>query len=290
MTNIFLNYDAEALEREYLPVHWPGVDLQAALDEWVERGEAYHQKAEIETDIPYGDSDRQRLDILHPEKTNAPVLVFIHGGYWRNKVLSKRCYGFCAEPIVNAGALVAMVEYDLCPEVTIDTIVAQVQKACAWLWRNVAEHGGDPTRLHISGHSAGGHLTAMMAATDWPALADDLPGDLVRSIVPISGLFELEPLRLSSLNSDFRLDAETAGRNSPLLLAPARQIPVSVVVGSAESNEFRRQSRDFSEAWSGSASHMAYIETPGHHHFSIIEAMTEPGNPLTATILRHLEL
>ena len=181
MANIFLNYDADALEREYLPVHWPDVNLQAAIDEWVERGEAYHQKADVEPDIPYGDTGRQCLDLLHPEKANAPVLVFIHGGYWRNKVLNKRSYGFCAEPLVNAGALVAMIEYELCPEVTIDTIVAQVQKACAWLWRNVAEHGGDPTRIHVSGHSAGGHLTAMMGTTDWPALGDDLPGVRIRT-------------------------------------------------------------------------------------------------------------
>ncbi len=220
--------------------------------------------------------------MLLPGVKGAPVLAFIHGGYWRNRKLDKRSYSFCVEPIVKASALVAMVEYDLCPDVPM--------KARAWLWRNAADFGGDPGRLHVAGHSAGGHLSTMVAATDWAGRGDGLPGDMVESIVPISGLFELEPLRLTSLNADLRPDAEAARRNSPLHLKPAGRLPVSVVVGGAESNEVRRQSRDLADAWQGVASKMAHLETPGHNHFAVTEAMTEPGTPLAATILRHLSL
>ena len=130
----------------------------------------------------------------------------------------------------------------------------------------------------------------MMAATDWPTLGSDLPNDLVKSIVPVSGLFELEPLRLSSLNEDLRLDEEAAKRNSPRYVAPTRPMPVSVVVGGGESNEFRRQSRDFADTWRNLAEPMEYIETSGHNHFTVIEDMIKPRSVLTETILRHMDL
>jgi len=130
----------------------------------------------------------------------------------------------------------------------------------------------------------------MMATTDWPEFQHGLPVDLVKSIVPVSGLFELEPLRLSSLNTDLCLDPETARRNSPRFLEPKSRLPLSVVVGGAETSEFRRQSREFAEAWHAVADGVDYLETLGHNHFTVIEAMAEPDNPLTATILRHLGL
>lgn len=288
MTKIYRDYDAAALERQYLPAYWPGVDVPDTIDRWIIKSDAFHRRIDVVADVAYGDSDRQKIDLLRPTRTaNSPVVAFIHGGYWRSTRLTKKSYSFCVEPIVSAGALVAMVEYDLCPTVTMDTLVGQVRKACAWIWRHVGDYGGDPARLHVAGHSAGGHLAAMMAATEWPALQAGLPGDLVKSIVPISGLFQLEPLRLVSLNSDLRLDAEMAQRNSPLFTTPSARMPVSVVVGGAESDEFRRQSRAFADGWKTAAT--SYLETAGHNHFTVIEAMTEAENPLTATILRHLQ-
>ena len=290
MSPVFLEYDAEGLERQYIPKYWPIVSPQTTSENWTKRADGLHGRARVAADLAYGTTKRQVLDLLLPGKPEkAPVLAFIHGGYWRSPRFHMRNYSFCVEPLVEAGAIVAMIEYDLCPDVTMEELTQQVRSACAWLWHNLADHGGDPHRLHVAGHSAGGHLAAMMAATDWVRFAPELPPDMVKSIVPISGLFELEPLRLTSLNEDLRLDPESARRNSPMLIAPATRL-LSVVVGGGETEEFRRQSRTFADRWRQAAGSMSYLETAGHDHFTIIEGMTERHDPLTAILLKHLEL
>jgi arylformamidase len=280
------DYDADELERQYLPAHWPGVAVQETIARWIQKSTEFHHSVDVVT-VAYGDTGRQSIDLLRPERPSAaPVLAFIHGGYWRNTRLTKSSYSFCVEPLVKTGVMVAMIEYDLCPTVSMDTLVGQVRKACAWVWRHAADYGGDSGAFHISGHSAGGHLSAMMAVTNWPSYEAGLPSDMVKSIIPISGLFELEPLRTTSLNNDLRLDASAARRNSPVFMAPASRMPVSIIVGGAESDEFRRQSRSLTDQWMHAGA-VNYHETPGHH-FSVVEAMTEPHNPVTATILEHL--
>ena len=275
--------DSEWLEQQYRP--W-GDGWRETVDRWAKRSRCYLARANLERNIQYGSSVGERLDLLKPSTADAPVLVFIHGGYWQG--LDKDDYAFALEPLVTSGAVVATVNYSLCPEVTLDAQVEQVRAACAWIWRHVRSYGGDQTRIHVTGHSAGGHLTAMMAATHWPDFGGDLPTDLVKSAIPISGLFDLEPIRLSSLNDGVRMNLETAKRNSPLYLKPATALPVSVVVGGGETAEFHRQSRQFTDAWSDAAATVEYIEIPKHHHFAVIEAMTEPDNQLKNTIVRHI--
>ena len=292
MTRAFQNYDEKGLDAQYDPTCWPGVSLPEVVARWNARTAALYARVDTRLDVPYGNGARQKLDLLLPKAstTSAPVLVFIHGGYWFSRRMDKSNYSFGCEALVDAGALVATVEYDLCPDVSMDTIVRQVREACAWVWRNAPEYGGDITRLHVAGHSAGGHLAAMLAATDWPTFGDGLPRDLVRSAVPISGLFDLEPLRRSFLNAHLRLDEACSARNSPILLRPATRLPMTVVVGGAESDEFRRQSREFVDSWREHLDSIGLIETQGDHHFSIIERMTDSGSELTAVLLGHLGL
>ena len=273
-----------------MPAHWPNVDARGTAKKWDGLAERFYSRTNVARDIAYGDSQRERLDLFLPSAKLAPVLVFIHGGYWRSPVHTKTNYSIGMEPIVAAGALVATVEYDLCPDVSMDTIVDEVRRACSWIWRNAEGHGGDASRLHVTGHSAGGHLAAMMASTDWPSYQGGLPDDMIKSIIPVSGLFELEPLRLCSLNGSLQLDADEAARNSPHYLKPNRTMPVSVVVGGGETDEFRRQSRDFAAKWRELVDPMEYVETAGHDHFEIIESMLESRSVLTTTILRHLGL
>jgi arylformamidase len=277
-------YDPQRLEKEYLP--WS--DSQTILKRWAQLSSACLGRAILERDIAYGGSGIERIDLLRPVGSNAPVLVFIHGGYWQR--LDKDNYSFALEPLVTAGALVATVNYPLCPEVSLDTLVDRVRAACAWVWRNISDFGGNPESLHVAGHSAGGHLAAMMAVTDWQVFQDDLPRDMVKSIVPISGLFDLEPIRLTSLNKAVGMDSEMAKHNSPVFMMPTTSLPVTVIVGGEETDELRRQSREFTDAWRGKASSIEHIVSPGHDHFSVIESMVKPDSLLTCAILHHLNL
>lgn len=284
---VYRDYDQEALEFQYGPrAAVQGVD--EILARWVERSNAYYAASDCERDVAYGPGAMETLDIFKPGNDNAPVLIFIHGGYWR--ALDKSDHAFLLEPFVKAGALVFSINYALCPAVTIDEITRQSRAACAWVWRNAAAYGGDPDRVHVYGHSAGGHLTGMMAATDWPSCEAGLPKDMLKSATPISGLFDLAPILLISVNNDVHLDAAAAARLSPAALTPAYDLPMTIAAGGAETDEFRRQSKILHEAWGGSLLRVEYVESDGANHFTVMEGMTEPGNALTRKILDHMGL
>jgi arylformamidase len=212
------------------------------------------------------------------------VLVFLHGGYWRS--LDKSDHSFVASEFTQAGACVVVPNYALCPgtdahPVTVPHIVLQMVKALAWTWRNIDQYGGDPTRITVAGHSAGGHLAAMMLACAWKAVAPDLPDGLVRNALSISGLHELESIRSAPfLQVSLRLTPEDAIKASPAWMPrPAHGGVLNSVCGGDESAEFLRQNQLIQQAW-GKEVVPVCEALPGLNHFSILEALAAPDTRL----------
>jgi arylformamidase len=277
--------DQAALDAQY--------NLRAAVPEhpaWFERyaatSAAFRERARARLDLPYGDSARQAIDLFLPEAASPPLLVFIHGGYWQ--ALDRKDFSFVAEPLVRAGAAVALVGYDLAPAVAMDAIVGQVRHAIAWLHRNAGAQGYDGGRICLAGHSAGGHLAAMALATDWAGLG--LPADVVKGVCAISGVFDLEPIRQCYLNQVIGLDEAQARRHSPVLLPPQHRCPVMVTVGERETLAFHRQSRAYADALGRHGVAFELVIQPEHDHFSIIMAMEDEANPVVRAVCDHLGL
>lgn len=241
---------------------------------WRARSAAFRKAAGGRLDLRYGPTEAETLDLFPAGTPGAPLHLFIHGGYWQ--ALHKDDNSFVVEALVEAGVSAAVVNYALCPDVTIDDIVGQVRRAMLWLWRNAGEYGCEGKRIQVAGHSAGGHLTAMMMATDWPELESEAPGDLVAGGVSISGLFDLEPLRHTTINDKVGMDAETAKRNSPLYSEPAVRAPLVLAVGSQESAGFHWQSDILRDAWKAKGLTIERFDLPGCHHLSAVEAMADP--------------
>ncbi|MCY3878752.1 MAG: alpha/beta hydrolase [Rhodobacteraceae bacterium] len=240
---------------------------------------------EARLDVPYGDRELERLDIW-PGNGGAPVLLFIHGGYWRS--FDKKAFRFVAERFVEAGASVVLSNYDLCPHVSMDVIIEQNRQALKWIYQNADGFGGDPGRIHVTGHSAGGHLTAMLLATNWAEYG--LPLDVISSAAPLSGLFDLEPLRRSYLNADLRMSAKTARRNSPIQNLPDRMPPTVVAVGGGETAEFRRQSRIYTTACRDTGLQVSYLEIGCHDHMNVVLEFRNRRSPLTAMLFAEMGL
>lgn len=252
-------------------------DSAQILERWTRAAQLSREKSACRLDLTYGPHASERLD-LFPAQTEhsalAPVLVFIHGGYWR--ALDKADHSFLAPVFTDEGAMVVIPNYALCPGVSMEHIPLQLVQALAWVWRHAAEHGGDPNQIVLVGHSAGGQLAAMLACCDWKAVAPDLPRHLVKGVLSISGLHDLEPLRHApSLQRDLRLDADAVRRLSPVNFPAPDKTPVYCVVGAKESEEFKRQNGLLRQAW-GARSVPICEEVPGLDHFSILHDLANP--------------
>ena len=237
-------------------------------------------------DVRYGDGPDMTADLFPAPAGAAPIQVFIHGGYWR--AMDKSSHSFPAEAFVAAGGAVVSLNYTLAPAVTLDTIVEQCRRALEWVADNAERLNGDPRRIFVSGHSAGGHLTAMMLCTDWAARGR--PADIVKGGTAISGIFDLAPLMETSINDDIRLDAEAAARNSPILNLPAAGAPLIAAVGAAETAEFVAQNRAFADAWRARGFDAGIMEIEGLNHYTVVMEMGRPGSALTKAALAQMGL
>jgi arylformamidase len=242
--------------------------------DWAARSAHFREQHHGHLDLAYGERPRERLDLFLAGNPVAPTLAYIHGGYWQMTFQTKELYGAMAEGAVSHGLNVAIVEYTLAPEATMDCIVSEVRQAIRWLYEHLGNFGADPERIYVAGHSAGGHLTAMT-----------MPLDEVRGGIAISGVYDLEPVRLNYLNEKLGLDEAEAKRNSPMLNFPTSAGPLIVTYGTAELPELCRQSIDYAQAWveRGLPGHLQPID--GADHFTILESLAQPDGKLMQALL-----
>jgi arylformamidase len=278
-------YDAQYNNRARILEH------PAILQHWSEASARAREQLGGSLDVAYGSDASERLDIFIPPRAasrrSAPVLVYIHGGYWR--ALDKRDQSFVAPPFVEAGAMVVVPNYALCPAVHIEHIALQLVQAVAWVHRHAGEHGGDASRVVVAGHSAGGHLAAMLLACDWRAAAADLPEHVVAAALSISGVFDLEPLRHTPfLAPDLKLTAASARRLSPAAM-PAPRGPLAAFVGGDESEEFLRQNALIGQAWGPRAVPVCEA-VAGRHHMNVLHELADARSSVHQCGLRLLGL
>jgi arylformamidase len=277
--------DAQYNNRARVPDH-PQV-----LARWAEASALVRSAGPARLDLRYGPGPRDTVDVFPataPAPGGAPVLVFIHGGYWR--ALDKADHSFLAPAFNAAGAMVVVPNYALCPAVTVEHIALQMTALLAWVWRHAAEFDGDPSRIALAGHSAGGHLATMLLSCRWKEVAPELPPQPVAGALSISGLYDLEPLRHAPfIQTDLQLTPSSVARLSPAFFARPKGPKLYAVVGLDESDEFLRQNRLIRDVWGPTA--VPVCETmAGANHFTVLSGLADPQGRLHELALRLLGL
>lgn len=257
-------------------------DFQGYLDRAALRSLAVRRNLPCVLDVRYGDGPLQTLDVFPARGEDLPVHVFIHGGFWRG--LDKGIYSEIAQPIVASGAIAMLVNYDLCPAVTLDDIVQQIRACVAWIYRRAPRYGGDPERISLSGHSAGAHLAATALCHDWDG--EGLPMDLIKAVVLISGIYDLVSVPRLSVNEEIQLTEDAAQRNSIMSVEPRVHCRVLVAAGAEEPQLWLQQSSDYAQRLTRAGLVTRYLELADEHHFSITDRLAQADHRLTEAMLK----
>jgi arylformamidase len=257
-------------------------EYQQWFAKYIALSRAAFDRYQPQRNLRYGENPQEVLDLFVPAGRPRGTLVFIHGGYWR--ALDKDDFAFVAGPFVDAGIAVANVNYDLCPAVSVGTIVDECRRALAWIAREGPQHGAPNENIVLCGHSVGGHMVAMMFATDWTA--HGMAQAPFTGGVTLSGVHDLAPLVLASFNADLKLDAAEAARLSPVTYGSRTNAPLLIGCGANETSEFLRQSQLLWDAWPGNRRPKAApMFIPGTDHFSVIVEYASPSSALTQATL-----
>lgn len=273
--------DAQYDNRARVPEH------AKLFERWRRASQLVREQSRCELDLAYGNQPAERLDVFPAASAGAPLLVFIHGGYWRS--LDKSDHSFIAPSFVADGAAVVVPNYSLCPAVGIEQIALQLTRVVAWAWRHAPEFGADPQRIALAGHSAGGHLAAMLLSCRWKEVDVEMPLLPLQGALSISGLYDLEPVRLTPfLAGDLQLTPASVRRLSPAFFPRPRR-PLYAVVGGDESEEFLRQNQMIRDQWGPTT--VPVCETlVAHHHFNVLHNLADPAGRLHDLALRLLGL
>jgi len=259
-------------------------EFEAHLAAYRQASERTRQSLRGVRDLAYGDHPDEKLDLYLPPEGEGPfpVHVFVHGGYWR--AFSKQDFAFVADAITGHGAIAAIIDYSLMPKARMATIVGQVRRAVAWLAQHAGRWGGDPAALSASGTSAGAHLTSFLACRGaGEAAAPALP---VRSLLLVSGIYDLDPITSSFLQPEIALTGEEVAAWSPLSATPVPGPAVDVVVGADETLPFLTQGQAFAERLAGAGVDSRFATLPGENHMSIATALGTPGSALAERLGR----
>jgi arylformamidase len=282
---IYLDYDQAALDKQYNNrARFPNyIDHFNAWRTWSEatRGRTRHV-----ADLAFGPSPMEKIDVFPAARKGAPLYVFIHGGYWYS--LDKGDYSYIADGLLPHGMTTVVNNFGLAPAHDMDEIVRQNRAALAWIWRHAGDYDADRDRIYVAGHSAGGHLAAMLLATDWPAFGVGLPRDLVKGACAIGGIFDLEPIRLSFLDKTLHLTPEQVARHSPLRQDYPVRAPLLLIVADDESDEFHRQSREMETVWKRIGYPVDRVVPDELDHFDVVNQLRDPDCALVDLQLAHM--
>jgi arylformamidase len=281
---VFLDYTQAELDKAYDQRAW-APNAGKIIKSWGSRSEETRTRYSRDT-YKYGPSKAETLDVFSAGRADAPTLIFIHGGAWRAG--SKDAYSFLADAFVPYGANLVILNFDNIPDARLPEMAEQVRRAIAWTYENAAALGVDPDKLYVTGHSSGGHLTGVMLTTDWTGRG--LPANLIKGGIPVSGMFDLEPVMLSARSDYIRInDAEEAAL-SPIRHLHKIRAPIIIAYGGKETPEFQRHSREFRQALKQTPYQAELVFLPELNHFEMMNDLADPNGEVARAARRLMGL
>lgn len=278
---VYLNYTQAELDRNFSQADWAPNRLQI-LQRYGERSRITRQRLGEPERFAYGEGEVEAVDLFRAENDNAPVHVFIHGGAWRAGTAES--YHFPADMFIDKGISYAALDFGNVQDIGLNGMIAQLRKAIAWVYKNSDMLGVDKNQIYISGHSSGAHLGGVLLVTDWSEF--DVPNDVIKGATLISGMYDLEPVRLSARASYVPFTDEIEDALSTQRHLERINTPVILAFGGLETEEFKRQTRGFARAMEDAGKVVELIFTERYNHFEIMDDFGNPYGQVSAAALQ----